>query len=226
MKAIAIWLTLVGVAWADPAPNELVVVGVYRPLELSGRTLNAPREVYLAERSGPTPTLSGLVGRELTVSRRVPVPAVLPLGDVPEKAPAPADAVRPARPDPVPTRVIEVTVGTVRVVAVREGVVVAEVVADRLTAPAEVPKKGKAKKPPPKVRIESPVAAEMAVVMAGDVVRFDPPPPPPVPPPPPGVVPEEAQRLEQERATLEAELKRRSAPPPSPYQRPDPRWNL
>jgi hypothetical protein len=224
VKAIAIWLALSGVAWADPAP-ELVVVGVYRPVELSGRTLNAPREVYLAERNGATPTLPGLVGRELTVRRRVPVPAVLPLGEVPAKPAAPAEAVAPARPAPVPTRDIEVTVGTLRVVAVREGVVVAEVVADRLTAPAE-PKKAKGRKAPPKVEADAPAATEMPVVMAGDVVRFDPPPAAPPAPPPPGVIPEETHRLKQERAELEAELKRRNAPPPAPYQRPDPRWNL
>lgn len=242
------WISLVASSsWASEIPKaidpqmELVVVGVYRPVELTGRTLGAPREVYLAAPEGKPAPPEALVGQELPVIRRVPVPATLPVPPSGAAVPATAapprkgtaslpDSVTAVRPIPTPTRSIDVLVGRLRVVAVRDGIVVAQVVADRLaeaSAPPPVSAKGRKSRTtaPPSPAVGAPPALEMPVVMAGDLVRFD---PPPIrgAPPPPGVDPDESARLRQEKAALEAELRGRTAPPPGKYTRPDARWDL
>lgn len=86
---IALLMTLLATpALADPAAPrgaryELQVVAVHRPLDLDGRFTTAPREVFLQPLGEPTGPLDALVGHTLTVVRRAPVPAVVPIA--PEK---------------------------------------------------------------------------------------------------------------------------------------------
>ena len=55
---------------------EFQVVGVYRPVELAGRVVNSPREVYLQSTTEDR-DISGFVGVTLEVLRRSPVPATV-----------------------------------------------------------------------------------------------------------------------------------------------------
>ncbi|MCB9540614.1 MAG: hypothetical protein H6704_30715 [Myxococcales bacterium] len=90
-------------AAAEPPSGErfdLQVVGVYRPVDLTGRTVQAPREIWLRA-TDAAGDLSTLIGRTLTVHRTVEVPAQVPVGGAPASQPADAprvegDAVRPA----------------------------------------------------------------------------------------------------------------------------------
>jgi hypothetical protein len=58
--------------------RELVVVSVYRPVEMEGRTVTVPREVYLQAAGEQGARLKEFVGRALDVYRKVPVPMVAP----------------------------------------------------------------------------------------------------------------------------------------------------
>ena len=74
---------------------ELVVVGVYRPVELSGRTVVVQREIYLEPREPTVKGLDELRGRVFPMYRRVAVPTALPLsrpGAVASAPPAPPTA--------------------------------------------------------------------------------------------------------------------------------------
>ncbi len=62
---------------------EFRVVGVYRPVDLHGRTVQAPREVYLQPLSASGP-ISALVGQTIDVHRQVAVPASVPFADKPK----------------------------------------------------------------------------------------------------------------------------------------------
>ena len=55
-------------------------MGVYRPIDLSGRVVNSPREVYL-QSVGDGHTLEDMVGVKLDVYRRMPVPASIAMRD-------------------------------------------------------------------------------------------------------------------------------------------------
>jgi len=84
-----------------PAPEdaggiELLVVSVYRPVDMEGRTQKTPREVYLRPVEPGVPDLEKLVGQKVTVFRAVPVPAVVSLPRA-ERAPAVAPQSRPVR---------------------------------------------------------------------------------------------------------------------------------
>ncbi len=57
-----------------PKEPDFTVVGVYRPVELSGRTVTQSREVFLQAQSDET-DLQTLVGRTLTIHRKSRVPA-------------------------------------------------------------------------------------------------------------------------------------------------------
>ncbi len=75
-------LAMAGLSGVAPAAEadrrfELTVVGVYRPVDLQGRTVQAPREIYLRARPGTDVPLTPLVGRTLTVHRLVEVPALV-----------------------------------------------------------------------------------------------------------------------------------------------------
>jgi len=73
----------------DPKADrrELLVVGVYRPVEMSGRTVKVDREVYLQPVDGKADKLPELLNKRLTVHRRVPVPMSVTAS--PATAPAP-----------------------------------------------------------------------------------------------------------------------------------------
>lgn len=57
--------------------REFVVVGVYRPVEMVGRVVTVPREIYLQATRGSEGSLNDMVGQTLDVRRRVPVPAAV-----------------------------------------------------------------------------------------------------------------------------------------------------
>jgi len=72
---------------------ELRVVGVYRPLELDGRFVRVPREVFL--QSGATSeAMKRLVGKTITVHRTVKVPASVDMETKAERAKRLAEARR------------------------------------------------------------------------------------------------------------------------------------
>jgi hypothetical protein len=75
--------------------RQLVVVGVYRPVEMVGRVVSVPREVYLQPATGQGGQLRELLGQRLEVFRSVPVPAAVELPAV-----ASAAAGAPAAPGP------------------------------------------------------------------------------------------------------------------------------
>ncbi|MEE2787579.1 MAG: hypothetical protein VX589_09585 [Myxococcota bacterium] len=80
--SMTIFLTLVA-AFATPKLDTslaLQVVGVYRPVDLAGRVVQAPREVYLQSMDDGH-DLKGLVGVQLEVFRRMPVPASMSMRD-------------------------------------------------------------------------------------------------------------------------------------------------
>lgn len=72
--------------------RDFVVVGVYRPVEMVGRVVTVPREVYLQSTGSPGTALSNLLGQTLEVRRRVPVPTAI-------GAPSP-EASGPTNPPP------------------------------------------------------------------------------------------------------------------------------
>lgn len=195
---------------------DLLVVGVYRPLDLEGRFIVEPREVYLQSIGVPDGPLSTLIGRTLEVVRQVPVPASVPMLDPETEAPTMPD---PERPGAVPTRTVPTPVGRLEVIAIRGEVVVARVLADGVgptEAPAEAMTGGMAPE-------AAPSRVDVPAVMAGDVARYVEP-PPPIPPPPP-LTAEEKARLEAEQRRLEQDDARRKARP-KPYERPVMRWRL
>lgn len=199
---------------------DLLVVGVYRPLDLEGRFIVEPREVYLQSIGVPDGPLSTLIGRTLEVVRQVPVPASVPMLDpeAPAAASQPASAptrAEPETPGAVPTRTVPTPVGRLEVTAIRGEVVVARVLEDGV-GPTETMVGGMAPEAVPS-RVDVPA------VMAGDVARYVEP-PPPIPPPPP-LTAEEKARLEAEQRRLEQDDARRKARP-KPYERPVMRWRL
>ncbi len=222
---------------ADGTRYDLLVVGVYRPLDLEGRTVVEPREVYLQSIGVPEGPLSILIGRTLEVIREVPVPAAVPPPSpasqpataapdpstrppqpAPEApvSPVPAPAVTRPGPEPLPTHTAPTPVGRLEVTAVRGEVVVARVIEDGVDGPARLPVEA-AIMGPASSRIDLPA------VMAGDVARYVEP-PPPAPPPPPLSADEQA-RLDAEKRRLEKDDARRKARP-KPYERPVMRWKL
>ncbi len=217
---------------------ELLVVGVYRPLDLEGRTVVEPREVYLQAVGVPQGPLSTLIGRNLEVIRRAPVPAAVPLvqpappeaaaaPDAPAAAPSgsataaapspspapPASTPEVARPtiEPMPMPRVPTPIGRLQVTAVRGDVVVARVVHDGV----ETEMHPEAEKPDGRV--------DLPAIMAGDTARYVEP-PPPIPAPPP-LTDEEKARLEAEQRRLEKDDARRKARP-RPFERPVMRWKL
>lgn len=214
MAALALVSALRPVSAAEagaPAAQrfELTVVGVYRPVDLEGRTIATPREVYLQAR-GEGASLADLVGRTLTVHRRVPVPASVPMktdAAEPEEATAAAEVVHPA-PATVPSRRIEVEVGRLEVVSIRGDVAIARVRTDGVRPEGDQP---------PATWVELPA------VLVGDVARLVVAPPPLSPPPP--LSAEERRRLEAEREALERDLARRGKKRP-PYERKVMKWKL
>jgi hypothetical protein len=83
--------------------RELIVVSVYRPVEMEGRTVTVPREVYLQATGDQGARLKEFVGKSLEVYRKVPVPTVVPPGATPAAAPTPVRAsVTPTGPVAVP----------------------------------------------------------------------------------------------------------------------------
>lgn len=69
---------------ADATRYVLQVVGIYRPLELEGRFVEIPREVYLQAIATPSGPLEALIGQTLDVTRRMPVPAMMPMAPAPD----------------------------------------------------------------------------------------------------------------------------------------------
>ena len=185
------WLTLASpvaaAPMAEPIEMTLQVVGVHRPVDLQGRTVQTPREVYLRSPPEQTMTLDALIGKVLTVHRTAPAPGALPKPDAGIVA-------------------LEIQIGRIEVIAVRDAVAIARVIEDGIhtDAPA-VP------------------GVELPAVMVGDVARFTPPPPPP--PAPPALSAAEVDRLEADRKRLEqADAVRRAKP--QPYRRKVMRWEL
>lgn len=83
--------------------RELIVVSVYRPVEMEGRTVTVPREVYLQATGDQGARLKEFVGKSLEVYRKVPVPTVVPPGATPAAAPTPVRAsVTPTGPVALP----------------------------------------------------------------------------------------------------------------------------
>ncbi len=302
------------VAYAD-APDgerfELQVVGVYRPVDLSGRTVQAPREIWLRATSADG-ALATLIGRTLTVHRQVEVPAQVGVAGAPASQPAkaagaddepkvappaakgkkrrvkrqppsravarqraeaaakakaegraepaakakaegraepeakagkgeadgpppavaverPADApppplrspaprVRRPAPPSIPTTRVEVLVGRVEVVEVRDQIAVARVVEDGVDAGAP--------SAPPVMRavMGGPSSfVDLPAVAAGDTARLVV--APPAAPPPPPLSAEEKQALADEKQALERELRRRNSKR-APYERKVMRWKL
>lgn len=217
-----------GVAADEGTGYELLVVGVYRPLDLEGRTVVEPREVYLQSVGVPAGPLSALIGRDLDVIRRAPLPAAVPLPahapTEPETA-APAEAADPpppeapptddgiTRPTPAPIEAPRVAtpVGRLQVTAVRGDVVVARVVHDGVDSTMHA----EAEKPDGR--------PDLPAIMAGDLARYVEPPPPPAKPPP--LSADEKARLEAEKQRLEQDDARRRVRP-KPYERPVMRWKL
>jgi len=75
---------------------ELRVVGVYRPLELDGRFVRVPREVFL--QSGATAeAMKRLVGKTITVHRTVNVPASVDMESKADRARRLAEARKRAK---------------------------------------------------------------------------------------------------------------------------------
>ncbi len=64
---------------------ELRVVGVYRPLDLDGRFIRIPREVFLQSSATPE-AMQRLVGKTITVHRTVDVPASINMETKAQKA--------------------------------------------------------------------------------------------------------------------------------------------
>ena len=99
---------------ASPEPprdlRQLVVVGVYRPVEMQGRTVTVAREVYLQAVDGQGDKVGDLRGQALEVYRKVPVPAAVAAVQPPDgsasvspglpAAPAPAAAPATRAPEP------------------------------------------------------------------------------------------------------------------------------
>ena len=82
--------------------RNLVVVGVFRPVEMAGRTVAVPREVYLQATDTKADRVRDLLGKTLEVRRLVPVPAAVPAGGTSMAAEVqPAEAATPA-PSPPP----------------------------------------------------------------------------------------------------------------------------
>ncbi len=69
-------LFLISLLAPQALPELIQVIGVERPVDLKGRTVQTPRQVYL---SAPHLKDKDLVGRRLKVIRRVPVPGATPL---------------------------------------------------------------------------------------------------------------------------------------------------
>lgn len=187
---------------AEPAGTryELLVVGVYRPLDLEGRFVEQPREVYLQSVGVPEGPLTDLIGRALTVVRQAPVPAAVPLIDR-AAAPRAPDGGAPDAGVPEPPT-MPTPIGRLEVTAVRGEIVIARIVDPE--APAD-----------PRV--------DVPAVMAGDLARYVEPPPPPPPPPP--LTADEKAALEAEQRRLERDDARRRSRP-GPYERPVMKWKL
>ncbi len=86
--------------------RELLVVGVYRPVEMSGRTVKVDREVFLQPADGKGDKVGDLVGRRMTVHRRAKVPVSVEAPVVappPSAAPAAAPSASPPPPSAAPT---------------------------------------------------------------------------------------------------------------------------
>ena len=84
---------------------EFQIVGVYRPVDLAGRVVNTPREVYLQS------TIEGhditpYVGATLDVLRRSPVPATVHMRERMD-----SEEAKPAQPEPKPAAKTETHVG-------------------------------------------------------------------------------------------------------------------
>lgn len=198
---------------------ELLVVGVYRPLDLEGRTVVEPREVYLQSVDVPQGPLTALIGRDLEVIRQAPVPAAVPLAAEapdagPSPTPTPAESPEVVQPtvEPLPTTTVPTPVARLQVTAVRGDVVVARVMYDGVDSTLH-PEAEK----PDETRVDLPA------VLAGDLARYVEP-PPPIPAPPP-LTDAERARLEAEQRALEKDDARRKVRP-KPYQRPVMRWKL
>ena len=81
--------------------RKLEVVGVYRPVEMAGRTVSVPREIYLQAIDGKGERLKDLVGKVLEVHRSVPVPTAVPQRggpSVPSSTAILPSAIAPATP--------------------------------------------------------------------------------------------------------------------------------
>lgn len=82
--------------------REFIVVGVYRPVEMAGRVVSVPREVYLQSKNDSKSALSDLLGRTLEVRRRVPVPTAVGARSRGTTEPASTPQAAPASASPPP----------------------------------------------------------------------------------------------------------------------------
>ncbi len=143
---------------------DLQVVGVYRPVDLTGRTVQAPREIWLRalDTEGD---LAKLVGRTLTVHRKVEVPAQVPVPGAPASQPAgkgAADAEAGAtRPAPKGKKARVKRRPPSRAVARKRAEAAAKAEAEGRAAPSEpeVEPTAKADTPAPAVPVEHPADA-------------------------------------------------------------------
>ena len=228
---------------------ELKVVGVYRSVELQGRTVATPREVYLQPLSASGP-IDALVGQTLDVHRRVPVPASIDFVEKPGAAKAgdkkSAKKQRKPRRRPrkriKPEEATRLGAGAKPAAKPAAAAAAAAPAGERVarpgarpvkTAPMEV-KVGQVKV----VAVRSGVVVAQAVetmgapsavggavpaVMAGDLARLEL--RPPAPPPPPSLSAAEQSVLDADRKVTEKEDHRRRHPPKK-YKRAKMRWKL
>ncbi len=225
---------------------ELKVVGIYRSVELKGRTVATPREVYLQPLSASGP-LEALVGQTLDVFRPgVPVPASVDFVDTPKaKAKTGKKKKRKKR-----RRPRKKSKAAAKLAAAKKAAAPAEVApkapprpeAERVERLAPRPVKtvamevmvGKVKVVAVRSGVvvanahDTPegapaVAGTLPAVMAGDLARLEV--APPAPPPPPSLTPAEKSVLDADRKVTEKEDHRRRNPPKK-YKRAKMRWKL
>ncbi len=242
----------------EPAEPEmrkyaLKVVGVYRPIALKGRTVMAPREVYLQPISASGP-LEALVGKTLEVRRRVPVPALVDFAAPKPKAKKRVKKKKKRKAAKKRRRSRAAMKRAAKERAEAEAKAKAEVEAKAQAAKQRAPRVDTVVRPvAPTVKTApidvvvgrikvvtvrpgvvvahallpagegTAVAGALPAVMAGDVARLEV--RPPAPPPPPSLSKAEQRRLEAERKVTEKEDHRRRHPLKK-YERPKMRWKL
>jgi hypothetical protein len=166
--------------------RELLVVGVYRPVEMSGRTVKVDREVFLQPVDGKGDKVGDLVGRRMTVHRRakVPVSVEAPVAAPPASAPAAASSASSPPPSAPPSAPVTAAPSAApqkltaveRLRALRAAAQGGKAPASAPPPPSKAPASAPASAPPPssKAPASAPASAPPVVASTPAAPRPDP----------------------------------------------------